>query len=173
MENDSAVIVIDMLYDFIYGALKCKRALKIIDPIKKLLDDARKSNCPVIYACDMHEKDDPELKIWGEHAMKGTPGDVIIDELSPKPSDLIIEKHTYSCFLNTNLNRFLKEKGIETLYIVGIQAHICVQHAAYDAYVNGYNIIVPSNCTEAFTKDLYQHALEYISSMYGANTKPY
>ena len=37
-----AVLVIDMLNDFIKGNLKCDRAVKVIPNIKKLLDTAHK-----------------------------------------------------------------------------------------------------------------------------------
>jgi nicotinamidase-related amidase len=44
-----AVLVIDMLKDFVYGALKCERAQRIIPNIKKLIEEARKVGVPVIY----------------------------------------------------------------------------------------------------------------------------
>jgi len=49
-----AIIVIDMLNDFIYGDLKCEEARKIIPKLKKLLNKARKLKIPIIYANDAH-----------------------------------------------------------------------------------------------------------------------
>ncbi|MEM3615900.1 MAG: isochorismatase family protein, partial [Candidatus Methanomethylicia archaeon] len=44
-----AVIVIDMLNDFVYGPLKFENVLKIIPNIKILVEAARKCGVPVIY----------------------------------------------------------------------------------------------------------------------------
>ena len=38
-----AVIVVDMVYDFVYGILQTDRAQKIIPPIQSLIKSARES----------------------------------------------------------------------------------------------------------------------------------
>ncbi|HDD70399.1 MAG TPA: isochorismatase family protein, partial [Candidatus Bathyarchaeota archaeon] len=48
MEN-AAVIIVDMLNDFVTGDLKCERAKNIIPNLKKLIEAARKQDVPVIY----------------------------------------------------------------------------------------------------------------------------
>jgi nicotinamidase-related amidase len=59
-----AVIVVDMLNDFVTGTLTCQRALDTIQPNKKIITAARKNNVPVIYANDSHLKNiDHELKL--------------------------------------------------------------------------------------------------------------
>ena len=70
-----AVLVVDMLNDFVTGALKCDRGLAIVPQTAKLLDGARKAGVPVIFCNDAHLKDiDHELKLWGDHAIAGTKG---------------------------------------------------------------------------------------------------
>ena len=64
-----AVIVIDMLKDFVHGKLKCERALRIIPNLRKLIESARSFGIPVIYVGDAHLPEDFELKLWGEHAL--------------------------------------------------------------------------------------------------------
>ena len=77
-----AIIVVDMLNDFVTGALTCDRALAIVPHVKKLLDGARENNIPVIFCNDCHLPEiDGEFKIWGPHAVKGTKGAMVIPEL--------------------------------------------------------------------------------------------
>ena len=52
----TAVLVVDMLNDFVTGALKCDRGLAIVPNVKKLLDAARKNNVDVIFCNDAHIK---------------------------------------------------------------------------------------------------------------------
>ncbi|MGN0189419.1 MAG: cysteine hydrolase family protein, partial [Candidatus Cryptobacteroides sp.] len=77
-----AVIVVDMLNDFVTGALGCDRAKAIVPATAQLLDAARKAGVPVIFSNDAHIAGiDRELKLWGDHAIAGTKGAEVIPEL--------------------------------------------------------------------------------------------
>ena len=104
-----AILVNDMLNDFIKGALRSDRASKIISSIKDLLFIARTKDIPVFYCNDEHEEDDPELKIWGPHSMKGTEGSQVIPELKLDQRDCVVPKRFYGAFDSTNLDTLLKE----------------------------------------------------------------
>ncbi len=164
-----AILVIDMLNDFIKGKLKCDRAQKIIPNIKKVLEESRKKNIPVIYIKDSHIKGvDNELKIWGEHALKGDKGSEIIDELKPEDKDFVIEKRRYSAFFQTDLDLLLRELNIDTVVLTGVTTDICVKHTAADAFFRGYNIIVLEDCVESFDEYSHKNALEYMKKVYKA-----
>ena len=49
MSKKYAVLVVDMLNDFVTGALKCDRGLAIVPQTAKLLDGCRKKGIPVIF----------------------------------------------------------------------------------------------------------------------------
>ncbi len=164
-----AVIVIDMLNDFIYGSLKCERAKPIIPKIKRLLSEARRRGIPVIYANDSHiPKVDHEFKLWGEHAVKGTWGAKVIDELRPEEGDYVIEKRRYSAFYETGLDMLLRELGVDTLVLTGLHTNMCVKHTAADAFYRGYSIVVVKDCVQAFTEEDHEWGLKYMSKVYGA-----
>ena len=119
----TAVIVIDMLNDFVTGPIASPRIHHIIEPIKDLCDYARKHNMPVIYSNDSHTPEvDKEFKVWGPHAVVGTKGAEVIDELEPQPGDHIIPKKTYSGFFQTPLELVLRELDVDTVIITGWQA---------------------------------------------------
>ena len=78
-----AILVVDMLNDFVTGALTCERAKAIVPATAKLLDAARAADVPVIFCNDAHLPGiDRELKIWGDHAIVGTKGAEVIPELN-------------------------------------------------------------------------------------------
>jgi nicotinamidase-related amidase len=167
-----AILVNDMLNDFIKGALKSDRASKIISSIKDLIFIARTKCIPVFYCNDEHLENDPELRIWGPHSMKGTEGSQVIPELKPDQRDHIIPKRFYGAFDSTNLDTLLKEsyngKGVRTLIVTGIHTHICIKHTTYGAFTRGYNIIIPEDAVNAFTKEDHEVGLSYIKNHYGA-----
>ncbi len=168
-----AVLVVDMLNDFVYGKMKCARAEKIIPKIKSLLEITRSKNIPVFYCNDEHlPTDDYEFKLWGPHALKGTKGAKIIDDLKPLDTDYIVSKRTYSAFHNTRLDDLLKKKfgkkRPETIIITGIHTNICAKHTAFDAFIRGYKIIVAEDGVTAFSEQDHKFGLNYIKQNYGA-----
>lgn len=171
MHNKTAILVIDMLEDFITGALKCERAAATVPEAAKLLRGARAVGIPVIFCNDAHREGvDLELALWGEHAMKGTAGAAVTAALGPEAGDYVVEKRRYSAFFHTELDLLLRELGIMTVVLIGIQAHICVQHTAAEAYFLGYDVVLCTPLIEAFTEELKTSAIGYMADMYAAKT---
>lgn len=57
-----------------------------------LVSVARTKRIPIFYCNDEHVENDPELRIWGPHSMKGTEGSQVIPELRPDRQDHIVPK---------------------------------------------------------------------------------
>jgi nicotinamidase-related amidase len=168
-----AVLVLDMLNDFVTGALKTDRVTRIIEPLQKLVEAAREHGVPVIYSNDAHFRTDFEVvERWGEHAMKGSLGGQVIPELAPAENDFVVEKRVYSGFYETGLDSLLRSlydgMGVETVVLVGVHTHICVRHTAADAFYRGYKIVVPSDGVQAFTRRDHEEGLKYLKDIYSA-----
>lgn len=163
-----ALIVIDMLNDFVTGKLKTERAKHIIPNIKRLIQAARDAGVPVIYSSDAHLPVDSELERWGGHAMKGTEGAEVIPQLKPAKSDYVLEKRTYSGFFETGLDLLLRKMNVDTIVLTGLHANICVRHTAADGFFRGYKIVVPRDATEALSEPEYRQGLEYLKKVYDA-----
>ena len=164
-----AVIVVDMLNDFITGALKCDRGVAIVPQTAKLVDCARKAAIPVIFTNDAHLAGvDHELKHWGVHAMAGTKGAEVIPELNVCDKDYVVTKRRFSAFFRTDLELLLRELNVDTVIVCGLQTHICVQHTVADAYYLGYDVVVPRDATDCFTQEIYDYTIKYLADIYGA-----
>ena len=164
-----AVIVVDMLNDFVTGPIADPRVHHIIEPIKQLCEKARAAGVPVLYANDCHTPEiDKEFRVWGPHAVEGTKGAEIIDELKAQPGDYVIPKKTYSGFFETTMERVLRELGVDTVIITGWQADCCCRHTSADAFFRGFDIVVPRETTDTTSEEAYQGALKYIEFIYGA-----
>lgn len=172
--KNPAIILVDMLNDFVTGKLQIKQAQNIIPPLQRLVVAARKNNVPVIYSNDAHYPQDVEItRKWGDHAIKGTEGAKVIPELEPdQTKDYIVEKRTYSGFYETGLDPLLrslyKGEGVKTVILGGLHTHMCVRHTAADAFFRGYQIIIISDGVEAFTVEDQQQGLKYLENVYSA-----
>ena len=171
--SNKAVIVLDMLNDFVTGSLKCERVLHIIPNLKKLITAAHRHKVPVVYSNDAHLPVDEEVvERWGKHAIKGTSGAQVIPELKPQKRDYVVEKRTYSGFHETGLDMLLRNlyrgEGVKTVILTGLHTNICVRHTAADAFFRGYKIIVAKDGVEAFTPEDHEQGLKYLKNIYNA-----
>ena len=116
----SALIVIDMLNDFVDGSLGNPAAKEIIAPIAALVGPARGTDeWVVVYANDAHRASDVELRVFPPHAMAGTPGAAVTGELEPHAHDVVVPKRFYSAFTETELEQQLGSHGVGRLVLVG------------------------------------------------------
>lgn len=174
----TAVIVVDVSNDFVYeggviagagGPDYTVRAQKTLAPLARLLDAARKSGATVIYTTDTHNPEDYELTKWPPHSMKGTWNAEVCPEIAPQPGDVTLEKTTYSGFVSSELDKVLKEKGIETLMITGLTTDCCCRHTSGDAFQRGYGLVWITDAMMAFTPEAHQTGLDYFKAWYATD----
>jgi nicotinamidase-related amidase len=165
-----ALVIIDMLDDFVGGALANPRAQAIVPALQRLLEHARRKGWPVVFSNDAHHPDDPELRVWGPHAMAGAPGSKVIDALAPNgaPLEIVSPKRSYGSFDGTGLDAQLRALGVDEVILTGQHTHICVRHAAYNALILGYRILVPADAVCEFGDIDHDEALAYLKDVYGA-----
>lgn len=95
-----------------------------------------------------------EQTLWPAHCVRGTHGAELHADLDLPHAQLIIRKgcnpdiDSYSAFLEadrtttTGLAGYLKERGIDTVYLVGLALDFCVMFSALDARAAGFNAFV-------------------------------
>lgn len=176
--SESAVLVVDLANDFVYsggtiadagGEEYQQRAQAMLPRLRRLLDAARAAGVTVIYATDAHTPDDVELEKWPPHAMKGTAEAEIVEEVAPQSGDLVLEKRTYSPFMNPHLEQELKERGIKRLYVTGLHTDCCARHTSGDAFQRGYDLVWVTDALQAFTEEAHETGLEYFETWYATD----
>ncbi|MEO3723041.1 bifunctional nicotinamidase/pyrazinamidase [Pseudomonas syringae] len=95
-----------------------------------------------------------EQTLWPDHCIQGSRGAEFHSGLDLPHAQLIIRKgcnpdiDSYSAFLEadrvttTGLAGYLKERGIDTVYMVGLALDFCVMFSALDARAAGFNVFV-------------------------------
>lgn len=172
----TALVVLDMLNDFVDGTLANPAARPIIGNIDRLAAEARSRNdWMVVYANDAHRPGDVEFEVFGEHALAGTPGAEVVAGLSPGDEDVVVPKRFYSAFTETDLDATCRVHNIGKMVIVGQHTNCCCRHTTYDAFLRGIEVAVVSDATcmfEPMTGDRYEdmqgEALSYLSTFYNS-----
>jgi ureidoacrylate peracid hydrolase len=157
---------------------------------RPVLDAARASGIPVVYlnmehAPDLSDAGPPE----GPHRVKhrplalgdtveapdGSPGRVLIrdtwntenvPELAPEPGDVVVSKHRYSGFFETELDDVLQGLGVTHLLVTGCTTSVCVESTVRDATFRDYTCVVLEDCT-AEPLGTHEASLKVIETLFG------
>jgi nicotinamidase-related amidase len=164
-----ALLVIDMLNDFVRegSPLEVPDTRAIIPVIRQEIEKAHAAGNPVIYVCDTHAADDKEFSKfgWPAHAVKGTRGAGIVDELKPAGSDIVIPKTTYSSFYGTDLDTTLRRLGVDSLRLTGDVTHICILFTAADAVLRDYKVAVVEDGVAGLAREDHDAAIRIMKNV--------
>lgn len=179
-QNRTALIVVDVQNGFITGNLAVLGADKIIPLINQLArqfhhviltQDYHPANHISFF--DNHVDKQPfesiclpygEQILWPRHCVQGTADADFHQDLDIAHAELIIRKgyqqavDSYSAFVEadgtyTGLAGYLRQRGIDTLYLVGVATDYCVAWTAMDAVKLGFDCTVIQEATAAIDKD--------------------
>jgi len=153
-----ALLIVDVQNDFYPGgALPTPQGDIIVPVINKLMDKFEL----VIASRDWHPEDSIHFKRWPVHCVKGSYGAEFPPDLKKENIIQIFEKGIgskddgYSAFEATNINleEYLKEKGVEKLYITGLTAEYCVKSTVLSALKYGFNTVVIKDAVEGIRQN--------------------
>ncbi len=141
-----------------------------IAPTAKVLAAARQFGIKIIYLkmgfrpdlSDLGAVDSPNrvrhLRLGVGETMRapdGTEGRILIRdtwntaillELAPQADDLVIYKHRFSGFYQTDLDTILQQLGVKTLIVTGCTTSVCVESTVRDAMFRDYACVLLADC---------------------------
>lgn len=143
--DKAALVLVDMQKEDNFNLINSRQA---INNAKKLLDAAKNKNIPVIYTRQINRRDGVGLS-KGEplnddgspfYYSSGTEKIEIASEIQPLEGDIIVDKHRWSAFYNTNLDLYLKDLGVKQLITGGWVTDGCLMTTVFDAYFRDYDV---------------------------------
>ena len=168
----NTLIVVDMQKGFMApgGTLYCgDDARRIIQPICQLVLEAERQGDQIIFTQDTHTPNDPEFQMFPPHCIRGTEDWEIIPELADlAQKHTIVEKHRYSAFFRTDLERLLTDFKPQKITVVGNCTDICVMHTVADARNRDYAVEVPRQAVASFDQEAHEFALRHMEKVLGA-----
>ncbi|MGA1848158.1 MAG: isochorismatase family protein [Thermoplasmatota archaeon] len=121
---------------------------------------------PVIATRHLGDEDGSNLmNSWWRDNVKDNEAE-IIHELKGIP-DVVFDKHHYSAFHETGLERYLEENGVDSIIITGVHTDLCCETTARDAFMKGYKIYLIADGTATSTEERHISALKIISIGFG------
>ena len=151
-----ALIVVDVQNDFCPGgALAVPDGDAVLDDINRMASEASF----VVATRDWHPADHGSFAAqggpWPVHCVGGTPGASLHPGIDEGLIDAVVDKgrapdrEGYSGFEDTELERLLRERGVDTVDVAGLALDYCVKATALDARRAGFSVIVHRGATRA------------------------
>ncbi|UCF70097.1 MAG: isochorismatase family protein [candidate division WOR-3 bacterium] len=161
-----ALVVIDMQRHFCdkSSSFFVPDSDRLAEKIKGLIDLFRRNNRPVIFTrhIDSDAPDNLMLRWWTEKISEKDPMSVIADVLDVGESPVVI-KHQYDGFLNTQLEKILREKSVRQVVICGVLTNLCCETTARSAFMRGFEVYFLKDGTATFTNQMHEAALLNLS----------
>ncbi len=101
---------------------------------QELLQAARAAAIPIVHI--------QHCGAPGEVLEEGAPGWPIYPPLSPLQGEALVQKRTSDSFENTDLHAVLKQLGVTSLVVTGIQSELCVAATCRRAIDLGYRVLL-------------------------------
>ncbi|MCW3000220.1 MAG: cysteine hydrolase [Solirubrobacterales bacterium] len=159
----TALIVVDMLNDYEHEDAEplMASAREVVPGIRSLVDAARQADVLTVYVNDNHGDWAAGRTELTRRALAGA-GPSLVEPIAPGPDIPLLVKARHSAFYATQLEHLLHERGIERLMLTGQVTEQCILYSALDAYVRGFQVIVPGDAVAHIHEDLAQAALRMI-----------
>ena len=105
----------------------------------------------------------------GKHPLcvEGTWGCDFYGEVRPLPEDIVVVKHRFNAFIDTDLNLILRSMGVRTLIFTGIATHVCVESTVRHAFFYDYYNVVVRDCVATWDDELHRVALKNMDFLFG------
>ena len=85
----------------------------------------------------------------------------LVDDLQPKPGDIVLPKTRYSGFFNSQLDSVLRARSIRHIVLVGIATNVCVESTLRDGFFLEYFGTVLADATHQAGPEFLQEASLY------------
>src|SRR6266704_4955377 len=142
----------------------------VVGPTVKVLTSARQAGAKIVYLkmgfrpdlADLGVSDSPNrvrhLRLGvGKtvRAPNGTESRILIrdtwntdilSELKPRPDDIVLYKHRFSGFYQTDLDSILNNQGVKYLVVTGCTTSVCVESTVRDAMFRDYLCVLLADC---------------------------
>jgi len=117
-----------------------KRCADSVPKVKKFVEAARQHGALIIYSV----------------AVPNSVATDVLKDLTPAAGEQVLPPLGPDKFINSDLEKTLKDKGIKTVVAMGTQAQTSVLHTGGEAALRGFKVIVPVDAMSA--DDLFPEA---------------
>lgn len=157
----------------------------MITNLLKLVVSAREFQVPIIFVRSIYGASGWYLSdAWMDRAYQNNPrgghisypvceqgdwGARLVEPLRPESAsdEIVLTKHRYSAFFDTELDLILRTRRLENVVISGVTSNVCVESTARDAFMRDYFVVVAEDCCAAYSPSEHDGAMKNVGRYFG------
>ena len=150
------LIVVDVQNDFCAGgALPVPDGDAVVAPINRLMEEVAFTVATRDWHPRNHDSFVAQGGPWPPHCVAETGGAELHPKLHSSQIDAIVDvgrgpqDEGYSGFEQTDLDRLLRDHGVDKVHITGLALDYCVRATALDARRAGFDVVLHAGATRA------------------------
>jgi len=176
----TALVVIDLQNAFMLPGMPVEvaTAREIVPNVNKLAAATRAAGGKVVWVKMNLEGQSEAWRVFFD----GDPRRATLAELTPgargfelhadldvRPEDAIVVKRRFSAFIqgSSDIDRHLRDLGIDTIVIVGTLSNVCCESSARDAMMLNYRVVFVSDANAALSDADHNATLASIIRVFG------
>ncbi len=186
----AALLVVDLQNDFVRSGApqEVPSARATLAAVAALRDAARTANRPVIFtrytagpevthlAWFSPECAPPLRSCW--RGVQRTYGDRsaalmghdVVDELTPRADETVVDKYGYGSFHDTELTDVLRARHVRQVWVVGTVTQICVEETVREGYRRGFEMVVAADGVSSFDDAMHDATLRNLAHKFALVT---
>jgi nicotinamidase-related amidase len=145
---------------------------EFISNLSLVIELARKADIPIFFTCHqmLPIRFESPAKIYffnklGFDRMKQPTEEDVSLAIKPLQSEIVIDKHTASIFMDTSFEYMLRNSGTITVVFTGIATEFGIESSARDAFNRGLYSVVVSNSVSSVDEDGHNRSLENMKNL--------
>jgi ureidoacrylate peracid hydrolase len=176
----TALVVIDLQNVFMLPGMPVEvpTAREIVPNVNRLAGAVREAGGKVVWVQMTLNEQQESWSVFFEgerrrdafkDLQRGSHGHALHRDLDVKAGDLVIEKRRYSAFIqgSSDIDRVLRELGMDTVVIVGTLTNVCCESSARDAMMLNYKLVFVSDANAAISDEEHNATLGTILRVFG------
>jgi ureidoacrylate peracid hydrolase len=181
----TALVVVDLQNGFMAPGQPAEMpvARAVVPNVNRLAEEMRKAGGTVVWLKHTYDQEAAQTwsvwrtsfisSDWGKRIEEAfTPGNfghALYSDLRTAPDDLVVLKRRFSALVHgsSGLDQILRQRGIDTLVIVGTATNICCESTLRDAMMMNYRCIMVSDANATRTDEEHNATLATVAVIFG------
>jgi nicotinamidase-related amidase len=167
IDERTALVLIDLQNGIAAAPTKPYSGLEVISRGAELADAFRAAGQAVVHvrvtmAADGSDWPSGRTETPPRGGTRPEGWDLIVDELSGHPEDLVVTKRNVGAFHGTDLDLQLRRRGITQIVLGGIATSMGVESTARAAHDHGYHVTLVTDAMADMDPDVHRNSVERI-----------
>lgn len=175
VEVETALLLIDVInpLEFAEAEQLLETGREAAACIAKLRKAVGEWGIPAIYVNDNFGRWRSDFRAEYRYCSRpGSAGAEICRMLKPRADDFFVLKPKHSGFYCTALEVLLEELGVKRLILTGFAGNMCVLYTANDAYLRGFDLVIPADSLASNSRRLNNGAIAHMKRFLHATVYP-